>query len=506
MSTIVKWVARKTAKIHKKCAQKLISFVRQTPAVATRFSQRRNAQALRSPAKWLSATHANLKHMLLPDFPEETSLVLEPEFPPSAWQLHLSKGINKIRHGSGVEVKAGSIFEGIWNGPFEAFNFHKADYVFGSGVKQDEGLTITPPTHMFECVFFLYNRGTQDFFASNSLACCVAALQGEERAPWLTKISETITDINNKQTSLGFFGYDTKVMQIAQWELHWIFAHNLVLAPSAPIDVTLRTNVPSFNDFASYESFMASVLRGIVKNGQSPHRMKASLSPVTCISTGYDSTAVTALGASAGINDALTLDIVVNGVNDCGNDVAKQLGVSCRSFFHPAGQTIDRLRMSYSGDVRRTASEFIGTVGFGDDILYAAFECVLNNKMLFDGKAGDDVWAIDYVGKEGLPISAPYSKSLNEFRLRVGFAHIPAPVIGADFPESIARISRSDEMKRYSIGGNYDRPIPRRLVETAGANRDSFGQAKKAANPHPLNIKKLKYDALCDMVSRYTST
>lgn len=506
MSTMMTWASRKLAKRRKKITQKLISFARRTPSVAMRFSEWRNAQALRSPDTWLTATQAKLAHMRLPDFPEDTNLVLAPEFPPSAWQLHLSDGINKIRHGLGVQTKDGSVFEGVWNGPFAAFDFRNADYVFGSGITQHQGLTITPPTHMFECVFFFQNTDTKEFFASNSLACCIAALPEEERAPWLVKLAKTISEINNKQTKSGFFGYDTKIMQIAQWELHCIFAHNLDLTPSAPINVTLRTNLASFDDFAGYETYVTSVLRGVIANGQSPLRKTASLSPVTCISTGYDSTAVTALGKSVGIDDALTLDITVNGVNDCGDAVAKELGVSCRSFVHPAGQTIDHLHMYYSGDVRNIAAEFIGTVGFGDDILYAAFESVLNGKMLFDGKAGDDVWAIDYVGKEGLPISAPYSKSLNEFRLRVGFAHIPTPVIGADFPEAIARISRSDEMKRYSIGGGYDRPIPRRLAEAAGASRDSFGQDKKAANPHPLNLDELKHNALCDMVNRYVIT
>ena len=503
MSKMTKGFMTKVIKLRKKFTKKLIAFTRRIPMIAFRLSNARHTRALQSPVKWLAKTRINLKHIELPSFPEETTLLCETTFPTYAWQLHLAKGVNSIRHGSGVETNTGSVFEGVWNGAFEKFDFDKADYVYGSGIKHGEKLTITPPTHMFEGVFILYCKDKQELFAANSLACCIAALPQEDQALWLVELAENMTAINNKQTELGFYKYNTKVAQIAQWELHCLFAHNFVLAPSVPIDVTLRTNVANFDNFAGYEAFVTSVLRQVVENGGSPHRKNGPLSAVSCISTGYDSTAVTAIAKTIGVDDALTLDIDVKGVNDCGDEVAKQLGVSCRSFIHPAGKSIDHLHMLYTEDLRGIASEFVGTPGFGDDILYAAFEDVLSDTILLDGGAGDSVWAIDSTHTEGMPISAPYSKSINEFRLRVGFAYIPAPSIGADFPEAIARISRSDEMKPFSIGGKYDRSIPRRLAEAAGAKRESFGQKKKAANPHPINLDTLKYDALREMVSRY---
>ena len=44
----------------------------------------------------------------------------------------------------------------------------------------------------------------------------------------------------------------------------------------------------------------------------------------------------------------------------------------------------------------------------------------------------------------------------------------------------------SNEMDPYRIGGNYDRPVPRRIVEEAGVARLLFGQTKKAATPITL--------------------
>lgn len=54
-----------------------------------------------------------------------------------------------------------------------------------------------------------------------------------------------------------------------------------------------------------------------------------------------------------------------------------------------------------------------------------------------------------------------------------------------DLPrKSIARISLSDEMSPWRLGTTYDRPIPRRIVEEAGVEREAFGQHKKAILVH----------------------
>ena len=69
---------------------------------------------------------------------------------------------------------------------------------------------------------------------------------------------------------------------------------------------------------------------------------------------------------------------------------------------------------------------------------------------------------------------------MEEFRLRVGFVHLPVPTIGALRTPELRKISRSPAMKPWVISPNYDRPIPRRIVEEAGVPRSWFGQNKKA--------------------------
>lgn len=62
----------------------------------------------------------------------------------------------------------------------------------------------------------------------------------------------------------------------------------------------------------------------------------------------------------------------------------------------------------------------------------------------------------------------------------MGFIHLPVPFLGATAHPAIARISQSDEMRPWRLANDYDRPIPRRLVEEAGVARHLFGQEKKA--------------------------
>jgi len=63
--------------------------------------------------------------------------------------------------------------------------------------------------------------------------------------------------------------------------------------------------------------------------------------------------------------------------------------------------------------------------------------------------------------------------------LRSGFINVSVPSILSTQTTAIDRISGSPEMKPWVLGTSYDRPIPRRIVEQAGVDRQAFGQRKK---------------------------
>ena len=68
-----------------------------------------------------------------------------------------------------------------------------------------------------------------------------------------------------------------------------------------------------------------------------------------------------------------------------------------------------------------------------------------------------------------------------EFRLVVGFIHVPFPFLGARRMSDILRITESSEMDPWRLGNLYDRPIARRIAEKAGVPRQLFGQSKKGS-------------------------
>ena len=58
---------------------------------------------------------------------------------------------------------------------------------------------------------------------------------------------------------------------------------------------------------------------------------------------------------------------------------------------------------------------------------------------------------------------------LSEARLHIGYVHAPAPYIGARSRRSVFELSNSESMRRWSIGGIYDRPC---LLYTSPSPRD----------------------------------
>src|SRR5690606_34238785 len=64
-------------------------------------------------------------------------------------------------------------------------------------------------------------------------------------------------------------------------------------------------------------------------------------------------------------------------------------------------------------------------------------------------------------------------------RLIKGFFNIPVPFWGARHKDELHLLSQSEEMSPWRLGGSYDRPLPRRILEDAGVQRGSFAVRKK---------------------------
>ena len=108
--------------------------------------------------------------------------------------------------------------------------------------------------------------------------------------------------------------------------------------------------------------------------------------------------------------------------------------------------------------------------------------------VVFTGYHGDKVWDANLTSKyvcEEIIRGDISGLRLAEARLQSGFINVPLPFIHARSIESISRISRSSEMAPWRLNTSYDRPIPRRIAESAGIDRELFGMRKKMVSQPP---------------------
>ena len=108
--------------------------------------------------------------------------------------------------------------------------------------------------------------------------------------------------------------------------------------------------------------------------------------------------------------------------------------------------------------------------------------------LLLTGSLGEiwytrDAWNRSFHGRPGDLssdlIRVDFSTStLGEVRIRVGYVQVAIPYIGGRRRAEIIAITELPEMDPWRLRVAYDRPIPRRIAETAGVPREAFGQRK----------------------------
>jgi hypothetical protein len=165
---------------------------------------------------------------------------------------------------------------------------------------------------------------------------------------------------------------------------------------------------------------------------------------------------------------AVSFNSPVKYADDCVEDIAR-LRIQTDSF---------NKRRSVFKEYSFVEAEFASSGELGTRIVFTAFEEEFENNVVFIGERGDKLWNKNWLDSntDFRFINEVYAgASMIEHRLRIGYIIVPMPLFGAAQWPSIHRISNSEEMQLYSIGGDYDRPIPRRIIETRGIARNMFG-------------------------------
>ena len=386
-----------------------------------------------------------------------------PSLPAASWLATVAGGHVSIVSGEGVERTEQGVFEGCWDGPFEHFGIDTAETVAGSGIRfHDDRIVLVSPSHTLEGLYV--HEGYDRFVVSNSLAFLLEheRIQLPNDAPVCRRLATVVLGVD-RYHQLLFETPSGRVMR---------FVNATVTVDESGVGLTQRSLSRRFSDFEGYRDHLRDTISRIADNGRSSFR-RLRYELATTVSSGYDSAACAALARQSGCEMALTLARGRSGASDSGKAVAEALGLAVHE--------VDQATRGALDDASSPAEILASGMG-GEDISLLAFERLLAGKILVTGFSGAAAWERTAALDESLVRGDISGSSLVEFRLRVGFVHLPVPVIGALRQPDIARISRSDAMRSFSMGGTYDRPIPRRILEEAGVPRELFGQRKQAVS------------------------
>jgi len=387
----------------------------------------------------------------------------EGKLSPQAWLLHISRE-NKLWCGDNVENKGNSFFEGAWSGAFEDFDFSACADVFGSGAaKKSDGWLLVPPSHTLEAIYVLRtNEG--EWVASNSIAF-IKQYTGFEFLESESKLLRSFIGIVR--------GIDRSPARIksSRGEFYVLHHHNALLGKDG-LSARPKPLSPNFSDFKTYRDYLEGTVKAVAANGSAKER-RATFELLATVSSGYDSPACAVLASAAGCKKAITFFNGRGGDSDDGTEIAEKLGMQVTSFQRP----------NVVGKIKECAADLFATGMQAEDLVYEPLHGRLSQRLFVTGFHGDKVW--EKLGKRSsvLQRGDVSGSSLGEFRLSQAFIHMPVPFIGALRHADIKEIANSPEMQRFSVGGSvggwYDRPVPRRIAEEAGIRRDAFGQSKK---------------------------
>lgn len=434
---------------------------------------------------------------------DEFAVSVNPDIPPLAWICEIKKNRYTFTVGKKVEFGTNFIVEGVWDNVFSNHEFGASDHFYGTGAFLDENgvCVFVPPRLCTDFLFVMYDDNRKTTWVSNSF-CYIFNRSGIDlEGNFYKAIKNTINTSSNAESALGADRGSPFIAKCESYSMYRLMYHNFTVDNHGCLNYLMRTPAKLHIDtFVDYKNFLLKTTKAIIANGCASQR-KNTFGTITMLSTGYDSTAVSAICAQAGVREAITMDVITTGHDDCGDKIAAALGLDCHIVESPLGKVVPLLKTAFMSESKQYL-EFIATAGIGDNIAFYNMADFIKDKIVFSGLYGDGTWSLNGNGG-GLAHHLPYMKSRNEFRLRVGYYLVPPPAFGAYFPYALKKVGSEPDMAPYRLGNAYDRPIPRRIAEDAGVPRALFGQRKAANNPDIVNWKELFDDAVKHVMQRY---
>jgi len=392
----------------------------------------------------------------------QLSFMKRDDLPALAWCLEATSGFRQVTlwHGPRVETSASAFVEGAWDGAFSDMAMDQSVCMGSGGRIADGKLILSTPSHTLEALYSV--RVGDRLIVSNSLAFTLVRA-GLDLDPRYTRY---LIDMRSIMRGLQRHVKVIPTQQGVAVQRH--FFCNLVIDTSLQVRQESKPRAPRFKTFAEYREYLRSGLERIAANANDSKRSFV-YRLLTTVSRGYDSPAVAVFAKECGCKRAMTInDSSWGNPIDSGREIGELL----------FDEIIERKRRDYFQNPGIPEAEF-AALGDAGDVPFSSFEDVLAGAILTTGfpNAWDPQWSM---GSDVRRHDASGS-SLGEFRLRVGFVHVPLPFVGCENHADISAIGRLPEFDPWRVGGRYDRPIARRIAEVGGVPRHMFGQRKSAA-------------------------
>jgi len=401
-----------------------------------------------------------------------------PTLPRLAWVAFAGgePSVVTVFHGTSVETGPDWLVEGVWDGPFETRRFDRADHFFGSGIVCDgDCVRFVPSVALTDRLLYAESAGR--LVVANSLPLLLAAT-GARLDPDHDYAHESLAML----AGLTDYPRDYHVLDTSGASFRQIYHERLVWQGGRV------TNEPrnGRREFSSYEDYVTAVhacLDRLVANARDAGRRRP-MDLLTTLSSGYDSTAVATLVRDHGVrtcftsrrsNSSLPRWLAGNLTVDDGTPTASVLGLTTAELdVRPESVTEAELQFLAPG----TAEPEIVFHSMAKSI-----EASGRPAVVFTGYHGDKMWDAGTSGKyldDQVHRGDTSGLGLSEARLASGFINVAVPFLFARSVASLHRIAHSEAMAPWRLGNSYDRPIARRVAESAGVPRDLFGMRKRA--------------------------
>lgn len=396
------------------------------------------------------------------------------DLPGLAWIAVVHDGDIQVIHGLKVEVQDDFFVEGAWGGGnFVASGFDTAEWFCGTGgMIYEDRIVFATPTGMHAGLFMI--RDEKRVVVSNSL-CLLMAMEGYEFDPRFIGYEEFF----NYNILQGIYKYNPTVHVLKNGkqssDIQMILFRNITVKDNGTVQIDVKPETRGFDSFEDYYSRLVLNMKNLAENARDIHR-KQKYAVTSFISSGYDSATCAAIAKEVGAEKTLTFEAKGKYKNDSGVIAARHLGY----------QTIvERDAYAYMNRTDFPETQSISGGDMGNIISFSAFEKDMENHLVFSGENGDFVWgknkSFQTINDEVHIVWKNSEIGLGESHLHQGYIPVPMTSFGIRHWTDLFKISNSDDLAKWSIGGDYDRPIPRRILEEKGLPRESFGMKKYGA-------------------------